>query len=106
MDLNKANKRIDMRHYSFSEYALYFSQFNNRILYIETTHTSLEIKIDNTQLLPHLIGLQYAYDKQSNKAYFKGKKGFQILLQNQIDLKTFENRVKRNRPTANHKHIT
>lgn len=105
MELNKARNRIDMRSYSFHEYALYFFQFDNKILCIETVDKMLQIKISTTQL-PHLIGLQYAYDKQRHKSKYKGKNGFQILLNNEIDLDMFENRIRRNRPTANHKRIT
>lgn len=56
MELNKARNRIDMRSYSFHEYALYFCQFDNKILCIETVDKVLQIKISTTQL-PHLIGL-------------------------------------------------
>lgn len=105
MELSKVRNRIDMRNYSFSDYALYFSQFNNKILCIETVDEVMQIKITTAQL-PHLIGLQYAYDKQSNKSKFKGKNGFQILLRNEINLDLFENRIKRNKPSANNKRIT
>lgn len=105
MNLSDTKKRIDMNEYSFQEYARYFFQFHEKILCIETIKETIEVKIQKSQL-PHLIGLHYAFDKQSNKSNFKGEKGFQLLLNNGINLETFKNRIRRNRPKANNKQIT
>jgi len=77
MKLNKARNRIDMRSYSFHEYALYFCQFDNKILCIETVDKVLQIKISTTQL-PHLIGLQYAYDNKGINQNIKGRMDFKF----------------------------
>lgn len=89
----------------FFEYAQYFSTFNNKILCLNIEDELICIRIQNSNL-PHLIGLQYAYDKKSNKSKYKGEKGFQLLLNDKITLSQFKNRVKRNNIVSNGKKVT
>lgn len=105
MDLNKEKHRININNYSFQEYCLYFHQYNNRVLCIETSMGIIEVKVEDSQL-PHLIGLQYAYDKLSNKKNYRGINGYNLLKNNCITVDQFKNRIQRNRPEAGRKMIT
>lgn len=85
MDLKNVNNRIHIENYTFSEYAKYFAICNGKVLCAKFEDETIEIKIGNNQL-PHLIGLQYVYDKQANERNYKGEKGFQLLLNDDINI--------------------
>lgn len=94
-ELSKVNYRINITQYTFQEYAEYFNTFHGRKLLIKTENEDILLKMDNNNL-PHLIGLHYAYDKLEHQKKYKGKKGFELLLNNEITIAEFRNRVKKN----------
>lgn len=104
-ELRKTRKKIDMRKYTFKEYAEYFHLFHKKILCIVLVDRIIEVVITDAQL-PHLIGLHYAYTKKSSQKEFKGQKGYDKLLENKIDIKTFQKRVIKNKVKCNGKIIT
>lgn len=105
--LDQVNKRIDINHYSFKEYSDYFLKFDNKLLCVKKKDGDKIIVKFSKQQLPHLIGLQYAYDKKTNSKSFKGIRGFE-LLNNSTPLITpilFKNRINANRIRVNNKII-
>ena len=101
-ELTEVNKRIKIDDYSFKEYSDYFKQFDSKKLCIEMTDGEEIIVLFKVSLLPHLIGLQYAYDKKSNRKYYKGEKGFNLLNNSE---ETFNSSIFKHRINANKEKI-
>lgn len=93
IDLNNVTDRISLRDYSLSEIALHFGQLNGKVLMIKTSSEEVKIKFFNHQL-PHLLGLQYGFKSHKNANSYKGDKGYNRLVNGQVDIKHFEKMVR------------
>ena len=97
MKLNLLNvkDKINLEDYSLKEISRYFEKFHNFMCKIETENFSLKFKIDK-YALPHILGLQYAYANKKDSKEYKGKKGFEKLINGQIEINNLKNSIKTN----------
>lgn len=105
MELIKPNKKISVDDYTTKEYVSYFKKYDGKFLCILTEEKFIRVKFCIYNL-PHMIGLQYAYDSQNNKKSFKGKLGYEKLLNNKITFNQIKKNVNKNKITSNGKRIT
>jgi len=80
--LDRVDRRINIKDYSLKEIAEYFEKFNNYICVITTEKEMVKFKIYK-DMLPHLLGLQHIF----NSNYCKGIKGFAKLKNEEITYK-------------------
>ena len=92
-NLLDVSEKINYNDYTLKEIAIYFEKFNDYTLKIETTNYSIEIKIDKF-VLPHILGLQYAYGDRKNKREYKGKAGFEKLKSGKITIEELKRLIK------------
>lgn len=72
---------------------MYFERFDGYTLKIETTNYSIKIKIDKF-VLPHILGLQYAYGDRKDNREYKGKAGFEKLKNGKITMEELKRLIK------------
>ena len=75
IELNKVTKRINILDYSLQELAVFYEQFDNCTVIIRTSKRYVIFKFKNSSF-PHIIGMQYAFNKR-NKIKYKGLNGFE-----------------------------
>ena len=92
-DLLDVLEKIDYNDYTLKEIALYFERFDGYTLKIETTNYSIKIKIDKF-VLPHILGLQYAYGDRKDNREYKGKTGFEKLKNGKITIEELKRLIK------------
>lgn len=92
-DLLDVLEKIDYNDYTLKEIALYFERFDGYTLKIETTNYSIKIKIDKF-VLPHILGLQYAYGDRKDNREYKGKAGFEKLKNGKITIEELKRLIK------------
>lgn len=92
-DLLDVLEKIDCNDYTLKEMALYFERFDGYTLKIETTNYSIKIKIDKF-VLPHILGLQYAYGDRKDNREYKGKAGFEKLKNGKITIEDLKRLIK------------
>lgn len=93
--LEQATKKINISDYTLKEIAYFFEKYDNSILLIETENRKIECKISKN-ILPHLIGMHYAYINHKNKALYKGLSGFNMLKGGIVTLNDLKNNIKQN----------
>lgn len=94
--LKNVNTKIDSKEYTLKEIALYFKEFNGYIIKIETATKCIKVKIDENTL-PHILGLQYAFENKKNSREYKGAKGFEKLVNGKITIEELERNIKKNK---------
>ena len=92
-DLLDVLEKIDCNDYTLKEITLYFERFDGYTLKIETTNYSIKIKIDKF-VLPHILGLQYAYGDRKDNREYKGKAGFEKLKNGRITTEELRRLIK------------
>ena len=92
-DLLDVLEKIDCNDYTLKEITLYFERFDGYTLKIETTNYSIKIKIDKF-VLPHILGLQYAYGDRKDNREYKGKTGFEKLKNGRITTEELRRLIK------------
>lgn len=94
--LEQANTKINSSEYTLKEIALYFKKFDGYIIKIETATKNIKVKIDKNTL-PHILGLQYAFENKKNSKEYKGEKGFKKLENGKISINELETNIKKNK---------
>lgn len=92
-DLLDVLEKIDCNDYTLKEITLYFERFDGYTLKIETTNYSIKIKIDKF-VLPHILGLQYAYGDRKDNREYKGNAGFEKLKNGRITTEELRRLIK------------
>lgn len=95
-DLELVKEKININNYSLREIADFFEKFDGSIIEVKTLNHNIKIKISK-YVLPHILGLQYAFGDRKDSKNFKGKLGFEKLKNGEIsffDLK----RIIKNKP--------
>lgn len=87
--------KIDIDEYTLQDIALYFEKYDGYILKIELDNGIIETYISKT-ILPHLLGLQYAYANRKDRNSYKGCLGFVKLKNGLINIIDVENNIKNN----------
>ena len=87
--LESADRRIDISDYTLKEYGEYLKSFDGKILVIETEKRILKIAFHSENMC-HLIGFQYAYDREINKNHYKGKFGMELMLSGNFSFFDFD----------------
>ena len=94
--MQKLKYKININQYSTFEYVNLFNKFFNRKLNIvikdENTIKIINVSFSKSQL-PHLMGIQYAYDKKSSQKNYKGMNAYHLLINNQISFNDIKNNV-------------
>ena len=93
--LEKTTKKINVCDYSAKDLANFFEKYDNSILLIETENRKIECKISKN-ILPHLIGMHYAYVNHKNKNLYKGLSGFNMLKNGVVTFDDLKNGIKKN----------
>ena len=104
IQLSKIDKKINISDYSLKEYADYLNSFDGKLLRIETDKQVIKVSFKYASL-PHLIGFQYAYDKEVNKQLYRGKPGMDKMLSGTVTFNDFERNVRNNHISINRKLI-
>lgn len=86
-------EKINCDDYSLREYAKYFEKFHGYILIIETNNFVIKTKIEKNAL-PHILGLHYAYANKKDSKDYKGKNGFDKLINGKISLEELKMNIK------------
>ena len=94
-DLMRLKSSMDMTTYSLKDLALYFEKFDGYICEITTNRGKLRFKF-TTSSLPHMIGLQYAFENRKDKRSYMGKSGFEKLKNGEITYELVKSNIKRN----------
>lgn len=99
-DLFAVNSKININDYSLIEIANYFRKYDNCTFLISTSNQLIKFRI-SISILPHLIGLQYAY----NGTEYRGEKGFYKLLCGEITYSDVRMRINHNGSNISIKNI-
>ncbi len=89
-----------MDDYHLSDFAAFLESFDGKIIRIETESEKepvIEILISIGQFA-HLLGMQYCYSGESNKAKYKGRSGFGLLKNGQVTIDQLESAFHKNKP--------
>ena len=89
--LDAVKTKINISDYTLQDIAKYFLKYDGYTCEIETKNYLISFKFSKYSL-PHLLGLHYVYDKKLAK-YYKGKFGFEKLLNNEIIVKEIKSKL-------------
>ena len=93
--LENVTNKIDINNYTLKDLAIFFERYDNSVLILETENMKLECKISKN-ILPHLIGMHYAYANYKNKNLYKGLGGFNMLKSEEVTLADLKSNINKN----------